>query len=137
MKQIKSQKEKNKILHLVFNKEDIVQDRIDLINDENFLQCAAIKHQKGKKFAAHRHLWNDNKFSSRIAQEAWIVISGSVKVFYYDLDGKFLTEQIISTGDITITLEGGHSYEILEEDTIVYEFKTGPYEGQVYDKVFL
>jgi hypothetical protein len=27
-------------------------------------------------------------------------------------------------------LYGGHTYQILEDDTIVYEYKTGPYEGQ-------
>ena len=29
------------------------------------------------------------------------------------------------------------SDKILEEDTIVYEYKTGPYEGQELDKVFI
>ena len=29
------------------------------------------------------------------------------------------------------------NYIILEDDTIVYEYKTGPYEGQEMDKVFL
>ena len=36
-----------------------------------------------------------------------------------------------------IHVDGGHTYEILEEDTIVYEYKTGPYEGQSLDKTFL
>lgn len=137
MKQIKSQKEKNKILHLVFHKDDLNRDRIDIINNENFLQCAAIKQQKGKQFAAHRHLWKDINFSNIIAQEAWVVILGSVKVSYFDLDGTFLNQEIISSGDITITLEGGHSYEILEEETLIYEFKSGPYEGKENDKVYL
>jgi hypothetical protein len=36
-----------------------------------------------------------------------------------------------------MTFRGGHNYLILEEDTIVYEYKTGPYMGQQLDKVFL
>ena len=36
-----------------------------------------------------------------------------------------------------MTFEGGHNYEILEENTLVYEFKTGPYEGIDKDKVFI
>ena len=36
-----------------------------------------------------------------------------------------------------MTFQGGHTYEILEDDTIVYEYKTGPYKGQENDKVFI
>ena len=36
-----------------------------------------------------------------------------------------------------MTFEGGHTYTILEDETIVYEYKTGPYKGQENDKVFI
>jgi hypothetical protein len=36
-----------------------------------------------------------------------------------------------------MTFEGGHTYEALEDDTVVYEYKTGPYQGQESDKIFL
>ena len=44
---------------------------------------------------------------------------------------------VIRQGDCSMTFEGGHTYTILEDDTVVYEYKTGPYEGQANDKVFL
>ena len=47
-----------------------------------------------------------------------------------------LETHILNAGDSSFTLEGGHTYEILEDDTLVYEYKTGPYEGQEKDKVF-
>ena len=40
-------------------------------------------------------------------------------------------------GDASFTLYGGHTYKILEQDTIVYEYKTGPYLGQTFDKEFI
>ena len=43
---------------------------------------------------------------------------------------------MLETGDVSITLYGGHTYTILE-DALVYEFKTGPYTGQENDKIFL
>ena len=46
-------------------------------------------------------------------------------------------EDILKDGDCSITLYGGHTYEALEEGTLVYEFKTGPYEGQELDKRFI
>jgi len=44
---------------------------------------------------------------------------------------------VLYVGDASFTLGGGHNYLILEEGTIVYEYKTGPYEGQLMDKVFI
>ena len=65
------------------------------------------------------------------------VISGLVKVFFYDLDDALLYTTKLKPGDASITLEGGHTYEILSDETLVYEYKTGPYQGQALDKVFL
>ena len=36
-----------------------------------------------------------------------------------------------------MTFEGGHNYEALENNTVVYEYKTGPYTGIENDKVFI
>ena len=55
----------------------------------------------------------------------------------YDIDDKLLDEQILFPGDCSMTFEGGHTYTMLEDETIVYEYKTGPYEGQKLDKEFL
>ena len=56
---------------------------------------------------------------------------------FYDIDNSIIATPILGAGDASFTLYGGHTYEILEEDTIVYEYKTGPYEGQALDKTFL
>jgi hypothetical protein len=60
-----------------------------------------------------------------------------VKCIFYDIDDTILTEPILYVGDASFTLEGGHNYVILEEETLVYEYKTGPYEGQKFDKTFI
>jgi hypothetical protein len=72
-----------------------------------------------------------------IAQESWIVIQGSVKCIFYDIDDTIIAEPILNVGDASFTLEGGHNYYILEDNTLVYEYKTGPYEGQKLDKTFI
>ena len=64
------------------------------------------------------------------------ILNNSSDIFY-DLDDTLLVEPILYPGDASFTLEGGHNYEILEDDTLVYEYKTGPYEGQALDKTFL
>jgi hypothetical protein len=75
--------------------------------------------------------------TTNMAQESWVVIKGRVKCILYDLDDSVIAEPILSPGDCSITLKGGHNYESLEEDTLVYEYKTGPYYGQQFDKTFI
>ena len=135
MKKIYS-KDNTTLLHIV-NKVGDINKRVDIIPEDNFLQLAALKLEKGKTFRPHEHIWKKNNVDECIAQESWVVVSGKVKFFYYDLDKKLLGEEILNPGDCSITLQGGHTYEILEKDTIVYEYKTGPYEGQLLDKRFL
>ena len=56
----------------------------------------------------------------------------------YDIDNTtVLATPTLEPGDASFTLQGGHTYEILEDDTVVYEYKTGPYEGQELDKRFI
>ena len=126
-----------KILHIVYRLEDFNKMsnnfRSDIVEPDQFIQLSALKLKKNQTFKPHFHLWKEGE-KKVIAQESWVVISGSVKCKFYDLDGKFLEESILKKGDCSITLEGGHNYKILEDKTFIYEFKTGPYKGQKLDK---
>jgi hypothetical protein len=93
--------------------------------------------EKNKTFPPHKHIVKDRHYTEQIAQESWVVIKGSVRCIFYDLDDTIIAQPILYPGDASFTLYGGHTYEILEDDTIVYEYKTGPYEGQTLDKVFI
>ena len=140
MKIYKSKVRKNKILHIVFKKDDFnemaKESRKDLVSPDQFIQLSALKLKKDQSFRPHFHIWKNGQ-ERTIAQESWVVINGSVKCRFYDLDQQILAEPILEKGDCSVTLEGGHTYTILEEDTYVYEFKTGPYKGQKFDKEFL
>ena len=124
------------LLHIVVRKEDLLEGRTDVIPDKHFLQCAALNMNKGKTFKPHRHIWK-HRSGNVIAQESWVVINGSVKAIFYDVDDTILKEVILKTGDASFTLEAGHTYNILEDNTLVYEYKTGPYEGVELDKEFI
>lgn len=123
-------------LHIIYRKRDFKNGRVDLVNADNFLQCSALKLHKDVTFRPHRHIPRTRTLDI-VAQEAWIVIEGKVKCFYYDIDDSPLATTILNAGDVSITLGGGHTFEILENDTKVFEIKSGPYEGQKLDKVFI
>jgi cupin fold WbuC family metalloprotein len=136
MEKIYSKKEPEKLLHIIVRKEDMKPGREDIVSEENFIQCSILNMSKGKTFKPHKHIWKE-RTRNVIAQESWIVIKGSVKCIFYDLDDNVIAEPILYEGDASFTLEGGHNYLILEDDTLVYEYKTGPYEGQEFDKTFI
>lgn len=131
-----SKKEEGKLLHLVYRQEDFTEERTELVDADQFIQCAHLKMNAGKTFRPHKHIWKKPSFDEVIAQESWVLIRGSVKVYYHDTDMSLLETHTLKAGDASFTLEGGHTYLILEDDTLVYEYKTGPYEGQAKDKVF-
>lgn len=125
-----------RLLHIVCQTKFLNAPRHDLVDDEQFLQLAVLKYEKGKTFKPHKHIFKEVP-SQSIAQESWAVISGKVKAIFYDEDDTIIGERILSAGDLSITLFGGHNYQILEDDTLVLEYKTGPYYGQSLDKVFV
>jgi hypothetical protein len=136
MEKIYSKVDPSKLLHLIVRKDDITPGRQDVISEENFIQCSILNMEEGKTFKPHKHIWKE-RTRNVIAQESWIVIQGSVKCIFYDIDDTIIAEPILNVGDASFTLEGGHNYYILEDNTLVYEYKTGPYEGQKLDKTFI
>ncbi len=125
------------LLHIVNRFKKINSPRVDVIPEENFLQLAVLKLENGKTFKPHFHIPKKVDYEESIAQESWVVIKGRVKCILYDVDNTIIATPILEAGDASITLKGGHTFEILEEDTIVYEFKTGPYLGLELDKNFI
>jgi len=136
MEKIFSKVDTKKLLHIITRKEDITPGRIDIVPEDNFIQCSMLNLENNKTFKPHKHIWKE-RTKNVIAQESWVVIQGSVKCILYDIDDTIIAESILKPGDASFTLEGGHNYLILEDNTLVYEYKTGPYEGQTFDKTFI
>ena len=140
MEIIYSKQNPKEILHIVYRaiEFDNIQEghRKDIVDAKEFIQVSALKMGKGQTFKPHQHISKDGE-ESVIAQESWVVIRGSVKCSFYDIDGTIIKEPILNAGDCSITLAGGHTYSILEHDTLVYEYKTGPYKGSENDKIFI
>jgi cupin fold WbuC family metalloprotein len=136
MEKIYSKVDPNKLLHIIVRKNDIKLGRIDIVPENNFIQCSMLNLEKDKTFKPHKHIFKE-RTRNVIAQESWVIIQGSVKCVFYDIDDTIISEPILYQGDASFTLEGGHNYIILEDETLVYEYKTGPYEGQTFDKTFI
>lgn len=139
---IESVAQPGRLLHILYRVARFTKylhdsDRHDLVPEDQFLQVAAIRMPEVKTFKPHKHIRRAVTNQQYIPQESWVVVKGRVLVTYYDINDKVLEQHILNAGDCSITLEGGHNYQALEDDTLVYEFKTGPYNGQEQDKVFI
>ncbi len=139
MYKIYSNIQKDVLLHMVFWATEFPKNkkkRSELVAPDEWIQVSALNMDKGQSFKPHQHIWKEVP-GTAIAQESWVVIRGAVEVSFYDVDGTLIIKRNLYPGDISITLQGGHTYKILENNTFVYEFKTGPYTGQENDKIFI
>ena len=132
MERFYSKKEKEKLIFSLLRFEEISEKRIDLSPDNEFMQVCGRKMPLGLIVPAHRHI--ETVRETNLTQESWVLLKGSVKAKFYDTDDCFLCERILLAGDVITLYRGGHSLEVIEDDTIFYEFKNGPYYGIEKDK---
>ena len=137
MLKIYSKLNKKKLLHIIYNKSSFKNQRTNLSDEKEFLQAAFLTLKKNHKFVPHKHIWKKPRYKKTIAQESWVVLRGKILFTAYDINGKLLSQHILSKGYITFTYEGGHTYESLVSNTQILEYKTGPYEGIRRDKVLI
>ncbi len=135
MKKIYSKIEPKCLLTVINKLTDINLERIDLADKNEPLQGSAKKLKKGEKFKPHRH--NVLHRETSLTQEAWVVIKGEILVSLYDLDDTFFYEGVLEEGDCILNFRAGHTFETLKDDTILYEFKNGPYMGVELDKTLI
>ena len=94
-------------------------------------QVAFMNHKKGHKIIPHYHkkiIRKINKMS-----EVLIILSGIMKVNFYDKKNKLFKNVILNKGDIIILLGGGHGFEMLNNCKFL-EIKQGPF-SKTKDKV--
>lgn len=90
-------------------------------------QVAVMRHPQGKKLDPHVH----NLVARQVlyTQEVLIIRKGRLKVSLFTSQRRYLCERELTAGDLILLCGGGHSFEMVEETTMV-EVKQGPYAGE-------
>ena len=101
-------------------------------SNSDFQQVGMWGYNKGWKSKPHIHLIKSREVLR--TQEVLYVKEGKLKADIYTEKEHFLRSLELSKGDIIVLLNGGHSYEILENNTKVLEIKNGPYLGPNEDR---
>ncbi|HRT84940.1 MAG TPA: hypothetical protein P5523_09905, partial [Bacteroidales bacterium] len=87
---------------------------------------AYMKHPPGHKIAAHIH--NMQTRQVIYTQETLIIRKGRIKVSLFSSGKEFVCEKILESGDLILLCGGGHSFEVIEETSMI-EIKQGPFVG--------
>ncbi|MCG2589966.1 WbuC family cupin fold metalloprotein [Rhodohalobacter sulfatireducens] len=73
------------------------------------------------------------------ASESLVIIQGSIRFYTFDEDGSLMTIHKVNSkplpGVVDIEPRVWHSFIVLEDDTILFECKKGPYDAET-DKYF-
>lgn len=116
---------KNKLIACIYKFKKKINSRINLSPENELLQASIIKLDK--KYNLNRHIHTKVPRQTKGTQEIWIVMEGKLKATFYETDKTKICSKTLKKGDISILFRGGHKFETLEKNTIIYEIKNGPY----------
>jgi hypothetical protein len=123
----------NKIIARIIGREEQYGKFKFFSEDKDALQIARWNHPKGYECKAHIH--NVRPKTIYMVEEAIFVLSGELEVTFCSPEGEPIAKRLLHEGDICHTLDCGHGYKVLTDDTRVFEFKNGPFPGEEeYDK---
>ena len=114
-------------------RDEVWEEGLNFISsDEDYQQVGIWGYDKGKKLAPHIHLIAPREVLR--TQEVVFVKEGRIRADIYTEKEDFFKSVELRKGDTIILLNGGHGYEILEDNTKVLEVKNGPYVGAEKDR---
>lgn len=131
MEQIEIRDSEN--LYAIVVRSDQIKEGLNFYTpDSSFVQLGTWKYKGGKILNPHAHRICE-RVSNR-TQEFVFIKRGMVRMDIYDVSDKRLETVTLRSGDFALIYQGGHGYQILEDDTEVIEVKNGPYPGLEADK---
>ncbi len=100
--------------------------------DDDYIQVGLWGYDAGKHLQAHLHNIVPREIDR--TQEVICVLQGRVQSTIFSEAEEPLEQVVLEQGDVLILLNGGHSYDILADETQVLEIKNGPYPGPEADR---
>jgi len=115
--------------------EELINDKTEwFTKDEYGIQVGGFNYNKEKEFNAHKHIFRERTYE--YTQETIVIIKGKLLAKIYNNNNELISCFNLEEGDIGIFLSGGHNFRTLEDNTVFYEIKNGPFTNVESDKVF-
>ena len=122
----------NKLIAIKYSLEEWPEGLNFITSDDLAIQVSSWLYKKGKILDNHYH--KEYKRYANKTMEMIYVVNGLMKVSLFDIEKNFIDQFNVKTGDTAIFVDGGHGYEILEDDTKIIESKNGPFISVEKDK---
>jgi len=122
-------KHKNKILAKIIKSSYLKKKGINFFTPNNLSQQVAyMNHPTHYKIQPHLHKNRLKKIYD--TTEVLIILSGKLKINFYNNSQKYLFSKIAQKNDIVILLSEGHGFDILKNCKLI-EIKQGPYNIKI------
>lgn len=89
-------------------------------------QIGFVVYGEGKEVPRHVHLPLERHIS--VTSEVVLVRSGRCQIDLFDESRDLVATRELREGDIVLLLSGGHGFR-MDEDTVLFEVKQGPFTG--------
>ena len=109
-------------------------DRTNLIEPDQIIQASLIKMTRFQSVPSHEHLPIERYTSG--TGEGWLVLNGSFEAEIFDIDRTSLGKYLLKKFDMILMFNGGHSLHATKKNSVIFEFKNGPFKGSDSDKIY-
>ena len=97
------------------------------------LQWGTMRYNEGLVLQPHVHK-RVNRQGKYRTHEFLFIVRGRLEATFYTLERKFIISKVLEAGDYVCLYSGGHGFKVLEDDTVFFEIKHGPFIGTELDK---
>ena len=108
--------------------------RTNLTEPDQIIQASLIKMTEFQSVSRHEHLPIERHTTG--TAEGWLVLNGSFEAEIFDIDQTSLGKYLLRKFDMILMFNGGHSLNATKKNSIMFEFKNGPFKGSDSDKIY-
>lgn len=110
------------------------ESRTNLTDPDKIIQSSLIKMIKFQSVPKHEHLPIERH--TKGTGEGWLILQGSFEVEIFDIDRVSIGKYFLKKFDMLIMFNGGHALRATKKNSIMFEFKNGPFRGSDSDKIY-
>ena len=109
-------------------------NRTNLTEPSQIIQASLINMTRFQSVPRHEHLPIERYTTG--TGEGWLVLNGSFEVEIFDIDQTSLGKYLLKKFDLILMFNGGHSLYATKKNSVIFEFKNGPFKGSDSDKIY-
>ncbi len=104
---------------------------------ESRIQVIPMRFDAGKVMPARTGVRHTVTIRETPTHKLLLVYRGALRVDLYDVRRQHVEGRTLLPGQFVICYGAGHRFEVLADDSVILEVKSGPFLGDELDRVFI